>query len=741
MVDYKAKSKGKMAPRSWAGTLVGYEAKNQWRIWDGTRVFIRRDVIFNESKFRHKNVTCSEPVGENTTDLVTLAGMLQPVGEGHRIGSIRHNDPVEPRHPNTPEPQHNNSPLPDENSSDSQNEHSIQPTPEQNTSHPTQHIFEDTPDLVNQLLRENQKVAKAEQTNPPPLSEADSDEQNPLIINEPRHKVRHDYKQLHTRGFAKAAIFVKPHNIVTPNTYKEAMAGPQAKEWYAACKSEYECQVARGTFAITPLPYDCKAIEGKWVFRLKENPDGSIERYKARWVAKGYRQVEGRDYEETYAPVVRSDTSRILLAISAKLGWKIKQYDIDTAFLYGPMDRRLYTIQPQGFEQGNGLVCLLNMALYGLVQSAYLWFGELKGTLKDFGLTQSKHDDALFYNTSRSLYITVYVDDIKVFCPDDATILLLKEHLQSKYKLKDIGDVTWYLGMEISRLKDGSLLLSQKKYIRDLLIRHGMENCASVTTPMQDLKLSKTSGEHTCDPKTQADYRKLLGELMYLMVQTRPDLAYSVSKLAQFMSNPREEHWTALKRVLRYLQGTRELGICYSKTEGELTLSAWTDASWGEDPDDSRSTNGYVILMQGGPVAWKSQKQQSVALSSTEAEYVGQTMAATTVMWSRNLLHELQIRGTAPKNATIIYADNQGAIKLAENPIFQKRSKHIAVKYHYTRDLIQSGEITLQYKKTQEMIADGLTKPLGPIAFKEFVKCLGLTTEAEAVAAKEAEQK
>lgn len=194
------------------------------------------------------------------------------------------------------------------------------------------------------------------------------------------------------------------------------------------------------------------------------------------------------------------------------------------------------------------------------------------------------------------------------------------------------------------------------------------------------------------------------------------------------------ERKTALASQLLW----QELGICYSKLEGELTLSAWTDASWGEDPDDRRSTNGYVILMQGGLVAWKSQKQQFFAFSSTEAEYIGQTMAATTIMWSRNLLQELQISGTVLKNATVIYADNQGAIKLAENPIFQKRSKHIAVKYHYNRDLIQSGDITLQYKKTQEMIGDGLTKPWGPVAFKEFIKHLSLTTEAEA--AKEAEQ-
>ena len=185
------------------------------------------------------------------------------------------------------------------------------------------------------------------------------------------------------------------------------------------------------------------------------------------------------------------------------------------------MDRRLYTTQPQGFEQGEGFVCLLNIALYRLVQSAYLWFGNLKATLEDFGLSQSKHDDALFYDTLHSLYITVYVDDIKAFCADDATILTLKRHLQSKYKLKDIGDVTWYLGIEISRLKNGLLLLSQRKYIHDLLIRHGMENCANAATPMMNnLKLSKDLDKHICDAKTQADNRTLLGELMYLMIQT-----------------------------------------------------------------------------------------------------------------------------------------------------------------------------------------------------------------------------
>ena len=212
-------------------------------------------------------------------------------------------------------------------------------------------------------------------------------------------------------------------------------------------------------------------------------------------------------------------------------------------FFYGSMDRRLYTTQPQGFEQREGFVCLLNMAFYGLVQSPYLWFRDLKATLENFGLSQSKHDDTLFYDTSRSLYITVYIDDIKVFCADDATIFTLKRHPQSKYKLKNIGDVTLYFEIEISCLKNRSLLLSQRKYIHNLLIRHGIKNCASVATLMiNNLKLSKDLDKHIYDAKMQTNYKTLLGELMYIMVQTQPDLAYSISRLAQFMSNLHEEH-------------------------------------------------------------------------------------------------------------------------------------------------------------------------------------------------------
>ena len=701
VVDYKAKEKGKMAPRSWLGSLVGYEGKNQWRIWNGRTVFIRRDVVFNEAGFRHKQT--QQPVGEHETNanLAELMNCFQPLGE--KQGTSPEIEPV-----------NNSIDNPNDDVERILRESSI--TPHVNDTSPETYSPESQIDDIDPECNGQELVTEQQP--------------NPLVMREPRVRTQWNYRELNTKGkgFSKVAKAHVINNIQEPSTYHEAMKSPYADEWRLAMKQEYDAQVKRETFKIVDTPYDVKPLGGKWVYKIKQNSDGSIARFKARWVAKGYHQVEGRDYTESYAPTVRSDTSRILLAISAAKNWHVHQCDIDTAFLYGKMDKQIYTIQPEGFEAPSKAKqsCLLNTALYGLVQSANLWFDNFKGKAIDFGLKQSKFDDTLFYHPSKSLYITVYVDDIKIYTPDIDLVHAFKDHIRSNYDMKDLGPAKWYLGMEIHRTDENEMLLTQTKYLDDVLTRHGMEDCNPVLTPMKTDKLKKADDGYECPPKEKKAYQTLLGELMHLMVKTRPDIAYAISRLAEFTSNPTEAHWKALVHVLRYLKGTRELGICYSKRLGSLTLTAWTDATWAGDDDDSRSTNGFVIFMAGGPIAYKSAKQTSVSLSSIQSEYVGQALAATNVVWVRNLLEELQIDGTVPKDATVIYADNEGAIKLAKNPIFQKRTKHIAVRYHYTRELIQEGVIDLQFKGTKEMIADGLTKPLGPTLFKEFVNKLGL---------------
>ena len=265
-------------------------------------------------------------------------------------------------------------------------------------------------------------------------------------------------------------------------------------------------QLKRGAVRITKPLYDKRIIPGKWDFKIKENSDGTIARYKARWVAKGYVQVESRDYGDKFALVVRLDTFRILLSVSATKNWRMRQFDIKTAFLNSNMDCKLYTQEPESYEIEKGNACLLNTALYSLVQSAHLWFKEMKETCLEYSLIQSKYDDALFFNPKTELYVTTYVDNIKAFPPTDAIIDHFSPFVSSKYELTDIGDLKWYLGMEINRLQDGSIVLTQMKYIQDLLHRHGMEDCAKVLTLISQVQLTKAPENHKYDKKQLKQY-------------------------------------------------------------------------------------------------------------------------------------------------------------------------------------------------------------------------------------------
>jgi hypothetical protein len=503
---------------------------------------------------------------------------------------------------------------------------------------------------------------------------------------------------------------------------------------------KYDDQIKRSTFIIIISSYDVKSITDKWVYKIKKNSDESISRFKVRWVTHDYRQIEDVNYEEKYVSVVRSDTSRILLSIAAILDWKIRQFDVKLVFLNEIMNRMIYIVQSKEFERRNkDKTCLLNLDLYELIQSAYLWFQEIKIKMLAYDLIQSKHDEALFFDQKRSLYVIVYVNDIKIFVLINQKIDEVSDFLKIKYEMIDLRNVKWYLKMKITRLSqnqsqtdqsDDSILLTQTKYIRDLLTRHEMEDCAFVFTLMTENKLKKAFSKYKCLENQLKQFQMLLDELMHLMIQTRFDLAYSVSRLAQFMSNSTDDHWIALKRMLRYLNETKELSILYKKASGSLILKAWINFSWGENSNDSRSTHDHLLFMRRS-VDWKSSKQISVALSSTETEYMNQISAVINVMWARGLLNEMNIDDTvSEKNqSTIIYADNQRTIKLANNSIFQKRTKHIVVKYHYTRDLINQKKIKLKYRFIAQMIADDLIKSLESIQFKRFIDQLEMTKE------------
>ncbi len=328
------------------------------------------------------------------------------------------------------------------------------------------------------------------------------------------------------------------------------------------------------------------------------------------------------------------------------------------------------------------------------------------------------------------LYVTLYVNDIKTFVSDVKSIDHLSQHLKSKYEMID-QDVQWYLEMKIIRnSRDESILLTQIKYIKNLLTNHEMKECSFVSISMIEVKLKKSSLIYVCGQKKNKDFQTLLKKLMHLMMQTRSDIAYAVSRLTQFMINSAIDHWIALKRILRYLQSTKELEVCYYSTR-HLNIEAWSDFSWDENLDDFRSINDHVTFMIEESIAWKSFKQTSVALSSTEIEYVSQTLTCTQIMWIRDVLIEINIKQVIFSELTIIFANNQRIIKLTENLVFQKRTKHIAIKYHYIRDLIKHENVQLIYKTIDQMIVDELIKSLKSILFKKFVASLDMTSVIE----------
>ncbi len=464
------------------------------------------------------------------------------------------------------------------------------------------------------------------------------------------------------------------------------------------------------------------------MYKIKENSDESISRFKVRWVTHDYRQIEDVNYEEKYASVIRSDTSRILLSIATILDWKIRQFDVKLIFLNEVMNRMIYIVQSKEFEisEEKDKTCLLNLDLYELMQSVYLWFQEIKIKMLAYDLIQSKHDEALFFDQKRSLYVIVYVNVIKIFVSINQMIDELSDYLKIKYEMIDLRDVKWYLEMKISQSED-CILLTQIKYIRDLLMRHEMKDCAFVSISMTENKLKKSFSKYKCLENQLKQFQILLDELMHLMIQIRLDLTYSISRLAQFMNNSTDDHWTTLKRVLRYFNETRDLDILYKKIFESLTLKTWTNSSWDENSNDSRSTHDHLLFMKDESIEWKSSKQTSMILSSIEIEYMSQVSAITNVMWAKKLLNDMRIDDTVSNNSTIIYANNQEAIKLVNNSIFQKRTKHIVVKYHYTRNLIIQKAIKLEYRLIATMIADDLIKSLESIQFKRFINQLEMT--------------
>ncbi|CAH9110456.1 unnamed protein product [Cuscuta europaea] len=506
---------------------------------------------------------------------------------------------------------------------------------------------------------------------------------------------------------------------VAPTTFKQANLLPH---WRTAMQEEITALHKNQTWSLIPPDSTQNVIGCKWVFRVKQNPDGSVARYKARLVAKGFHQRPGVDFTDTFSPVVKPATVRIVLTLAVTHHWPIRQLDVNNAFLQGTLSDKVFMQQPSGFVDPNhpSHVCLLHKALYGLRQAPRAWYCELRTYLLASGFTNSKSDVSLFiHHTSGCLlFLLVYVDDIIITGNSESTVLSFITRLASRFSLKDLGSLSYFLGLEALRSSSG-LFLSQNKYTRDLLSRTNMQDASSVPTPISpNDHLSLKDGAAPYDPK---EYRSVLGALQYLAF-TRPDISFVVNKLAQFMHCPSTLHWQAVKRVLRYLKGTTHFGI-YISAHTPLSLHAFADADWAGDTDTRHSTSAYVIFIGRNPISWSSKKQTTVARSSTEAEYRAIAGATAELTWIRNLLKDLHI---SPPRAPTVYCDNLSATYVCANPVFHSRMKHVAIDFHFVREQVANGSLRVVHVPTHDQLADSLTKPLHRKLFLSHRSKLGI---------------
>lgn len=463
------------------------------------------------------------------------------------------------------------------------------------------------------------------------------------------------------------------------------------------------------------------------MYKVKLNADGTLERYKARLVAKGYTQQEGVDFVDTFSPVAKMTTVKTLVAVSAAKNWSLTQLDISNAFLNGDLQEEIYMTLPPGYTPREGetlppnAVCKLKKSLYGLKQASRQWFLKFSSTLLSLGFTESYNDHTLFIKNSAGTYIAVlvYVDDIIIASNDDTAVDKLKSDLRSFFKLRDLGPMKYFLGLEIARSKQG-ITICQRKYILELLEETGKMACRPSSIPMDPgVKLFYDPKVPLIDDPTV--YRRLVGRLMYLTI-TRPDITYSVNKLCQFASTPQAVHLQAAYKVLHYLKGTIGLGLFYSATS-DLVLKSYTDADWNSCLDTRRSTSGFCMFLGSSLISWKSKKQDVVSHSSAESEYRAMSVAVKEVIWLVSLLGELQ----APQSkAVAFFCDSTAAIHIANNPVFHERTKHVESDCHQVRDRIKSGLIKTLHVGTSTQIADVLTKPLYPTLFSSLISKMSL---------------
>ncbi|CAL2243576.1 unnamed protein product [Prunus armeniaca] len=493
-------------------------------------------------------------------------------------------------------------------------------------------------------------------------------------------------------------------------------------KWMDAMNVEMGALNKNKTWDLVHLPQGKKVVGFIWVFTLNHKADGSIDHYNARLIAKGYTQTYGVDYLETFAPAANLNTVHVLLSLAANRDWPLLQFDVKNVFLHGDLKEEIYMDLPPGIPvtSKKGVVGKLRKSLYGLKQSPRAWFGRFAAFIKKFEYVQSNSDHILFLKRHKGKLtaLIIYVDDMIVTGDDQAEMQNLHKYLASEFEMKSLGDLKYFLGIEVARSKHG-IFLSQRKYILDLLAETGMLDCKPIDTPSeQNHKLGLYPDQVPTDKER---YQRLVGKLIYLS-HTRHDIAYAVSIVSQFMHSPSEDHMGAVMRILRYLKVTPGKGLMFCKY-GHTDVEGYMDADWAGSVTDRRSTSRYFTFVGGNLVTWRSKKQKVVSRSSAEAKYCGMAQGVCELLWLRRLLRDL---GFGPRKPMDLYCDNKAAIAIAHNPVQHDRTKHVEVDRHFVKEKLDAEIISFSFISSEYQLEDVLTKVVSTMIFLNSLDKLGM---------------
>jgi len=521
----------------------------------------------------------------------------------------------------------------------------------------------------------------------------------------------------------------------TPKTWKQAEAGPDAEKWRAARQKEYDSCLEKGVWEVVPrssVPKGKTVLPCKDVFKIKVDERGEIDVFKARFTPMGNFQKAEIDYKETFARTAMYKTERVCLSLAARLDNELVQFDVPTAFLNADVEEEVYMALPKGFGK-DGMVCRLKKSLYGLKQAPRNWDKLIHGFITGaMGFKATISDQSFYIKRSRSgrlMMIYRFVDDMQgqYNVADEVEFEENIAKLRERFNIKKMSTATWMLGMRITRdRKARTIKLDQELYVTKALERYGLEQCKVASTP-EVVGAATDTTPSLDEPAARQRYMEIVGTLMYAAISTRPDIAHAVHYLASNMQVPTRRHMQAAERVLRYLAGTKEVGLVFGSRNGDavgdsrghgthmqVEVCAFADADWANDKGDRKSISGWVAKLNGDPVSWSSKKQRVVALSTCEAELYAEAAAIQEVLWLRGLMAELGLHASMGSR---VYGDNQATIAVSQNGVKGERTKHVDVKYHFITETVESGKVKLQWVPTTQQQADIFTKALAAPVF------------------------